>query len=290
MAEEPGGEPRREGGCGIGARLRGARERAELSLAQAAQRLHVSLDVLAALEAEHFEAIGAPIYVKSYLSRYAELLGEPVQPLLDELAAAAAIPAPDLTRIPRAEGKGARVPTGAVLSIAVVALGVLAVGALSWWGWSRWRMGRLVPASAPSTLSPQPTRRAAPAAAQQTMPSAAGSDAARSAPAARAASAAVTVGQPGSVRITLQFPAASWVSVSDAAGKPLYRGLAGAGTTETMSGSAPLHVVLGYADGVKLRVNGREVPISSYRGRDHAVSIAVSAAGQVSSAPRHSGG
>ncbi len=290
MAEEPGGEPRREGGCGIGARLRDARERAGLSLAQAAQRLHVSADVLEALEAERFESIGAPIYVKSYLSRYAELLGEPVPALLEMLAEAAAIPAPDLTRIPRVEGKAPRVPRTALTGAAVVTLGVLAVGALFWWGWSRWHIGRLVPTSVPRSQVPEPLARTAPALSSRTLPSGNVSDGVTSRQVPASTSTALTATRAGNVQITLQFPAASWVSVSDAAGKALYRGLAGAGTRETMSGAAPLHVVLGYAEGVTLRVNGREVPIGSYVGRDHAVSIAVSAAGQVSSAPRHAGG
>ncbi|MGN6451899.1 MAG: helix-turn-helix domain-containing protein, partial [Steroidobacteraceae bacterium] len=70
-AEVSGGDRR-----GIGARLRGAREQRGLTLLQAAERLHVDARVLQALEAEDFGALGADVYVRGHLRRYAEAVGE----------------------------------------------------------------------------------------------------------------------------------------------------------------------------------------------------------------------
>ncbi len=284
MAEESGGEPRREAGCGIGARLRGARERAGLSIAQAALRLHVSGETLEALEAERFDALGAPIYVKSYLGRYAELLGEPAAQLQEQLASVAAIPAPDLTRVPHVTAGEDRY--GALAAGVIMTVLVLAVAALVWWGWSRIHRGQAVTALAPPTApqrplvhGAQPAERAPPAA----VPGAAGG-----VPELAPATAAATV--QGGVRVTLSFPAASWVGVSDAAGHHLYRGMVPGGVSKTFTGPAPLHVVLGYADGVTLTVNGHAASFAPYVGRDHAVSIAVAANGRISPAPRHAGG
>ena len=89
------------------------------------------------------------------------------------------------------------------------------------------------------------------------------------------------------MRISLQFPTASWVSVTDATGRSLFRGLVLPGTLESFAGPGPLHVVLGYADGVALKVNGRSVPLAPYVGRDHAASVAVAADGEISPVPRH---
>src|SRR5256886_4663050 len=72
MASEVGGEQR----CGTGARLRAAREKAGLSLAQAAESLALDPPTLEALEAEDFAALGADVYVRGHLRRYAELIGE----------------------------------------------------------------------------------------------------------------------------------------------------------------------------------------------------------------------
>ena len=289
MAEAPGGEPRREGGSGIGARLRAARERSAMSLAQAAHRLHVSADVLEALEDEQFERLGAPIYVKSYLGRYAELLGESAEALQAQLAGSA-MAEPDLTRIPRAapaSGRASALLAAAGIGVAVV----LAVG-LSWWGWTHLsRHAVAVVGHAGGAAAPPAT---APAAARPRLPGTAASSvsAAASAPASAPADASAASSAPRSasgMRISLQFSAASWVSVTDATGHSLYRGLVLPGTLESFSGPGPLHVVLGYANGVALKVNGRAVPLAPYVGRDHAVSVAVAADGEVSPVPRHAG-
>ena len=291
MVDESGGEPRRGGGCGVGARLRDARERAGMTLAQAAQRLHLTAQTLEALEAERFDALGAPIYVKSYLGRYAELLGESPQVLQDLLGSAAALPAPDLTRIPHAPPA----PNRPTLAVGLV-LGGLAVVALAWWGWSyrHSRLAALVRNAPVSAQQPAANPSALPGAPQALAPAATPGAAVGSGPSTGTMggvpAAAAPTTRPGAVQITLSFPAASWVSVSDATGRSLYRGMVGAGALRTLAGPAPLHVVLGFADGVTLTANGRVAPIAPYVGRDHAVSIDVSAAGQVSPVPRRTGG
>ncbi len=287
MVDESGGEPRRGGGCGVGARLRDARERTGMTLAQAAQRLHLTTQTLEALEAERFDVLGAPIYVKSYLGRYAELLGESPEALQDLLGFAAALPQPDLTRIPHAPPA----PHRPALAAGLV-LGGLAMVALAWWGWS-YRHSRLaalvrnVPVSAQQPASSPPAPLAVAPAATPGVAVVSGPSAA---PMRGVSAAEAPTTEPGAVRITLSFPAASWVSVSDATGRSLYRGMVGAGALRTLVGPAPLHVVLGFADGVTLTANGRAAPIAAYVGRDHAVSIDVSAAGQVSPEPRRTGG
>ena len=85
----------------IGEILRAARERTGLEVRQAAERLHVDPAVIEALESGRFAALGAPVFVRGHLRRYAELLGEPDSPLQARYAALqeASIP-PDLTQVP----------------------------------------------------------------------------------------------------------------------------------------------------------------------------------------------
>ncbi|TLZ15741.1 MAG: helix-turn-helix domain-containing protein, partial [Gammaproteobacteria bacterium] len=104
MASEVGGEQR----CGTGARLRDAREKQGLTLAQAAESLHLDPRTLEALEAEDFAALGADVYVRGHLRRYAELIGESPAQLQELYARSAPAAHPDLTRIPHREpGRGA---------------------------------------------------------------------------------------------------------------------------------------------------------------------------------------
>ncbi len=100
MASEAGGEQR----CGTGARLRGARENKGLTVAQAAETLHLDARTLEALEAEDFAALGADV--------------------------GAHAPRPDLTRIPRREPAG-----GAPRLVVPALLGLVgfALLALLWW-------------------------------------------------------------------------------------------------------------------------------------------------------------
>ena len=81
----------------LGERLSSARTARAISLEQAARTLHLDKAVVAALEAEQFEALGAAVFVKGHLRSYAELLGlsqdevieayRQLDPTIDELPA-----------------------------------------------------------------------------------------------------------------------------------------------------------------------------------------------------------
>ncbi|EQD47177.1 hypothetical protein B2A_08544, partial [mine drainage metagenome] len=229
---------------------------------------------------ERFEALGASIYVKSYLRRYADLLDEPAAPLYERLASRLVMPTPDLTRAPRAARPKAGF-AGRILG----ALAVLVVVGLAWWGWSHRRQAEAVPVGSRRVsrrLLAVPVARA-------------GAGSARAAPEPVAPAPAVSpraAVAPGAAtaRITLRFPAASWVAVIDAAGRSIYRGMVAAGARRSFEGRAPLHVVLGYASGVAVRIDGRPASIASYVGRDHAVSFDITAGGRVLPAPPGAGG
>jgi cytoskeleton protein RodZ len=60
-----------------GARLAIARAEAGLSATQAAERLHLDARTLEALESGRFEELGASVFVRGHLRRYAELVGVP---------------------------------------------------------------------------------------------------------------------------------------------------------------------------------------------------------------------
>ena len=61
----------------LGARLRNAREAMGLGLDQASRALRIPTARLAEIERDHFDAIGAPVYLRGYLRSYARLVGLP---------------------------------------------------------------------------------------------------------------------------------------------------------------------------------------------------------------------
>lgn len=63
--------------------LRAAREREGLSIEQVAEALHLDESIIAALEQNDFETLGAPVYVRGHISKYADLLGLPAEQLAE---------------------------------------------------------------------------------------------------------------------------------------------------------------------------------------------------------------
>jgi cytoskeleton protein RodZ len=138
---------------GIGARLKAGRERADLSLVQAAELLHVDPNVIQALESEDFSALGAAVYARGHMRHYAELVKESAPELLALYAASvhAAAP-PDLTRMPHAQQtnswRGAVLVTGVALVI-----GIGLIGSIHWLYLNLHRVPKVAPAAAPAAKS-----------------------------------------------------------------------------------------------------------------------------------------
>ncbi|MEN9704186.1 MAG: hypothetical protein RLZZ393_65 [Pseudomonadota bacterium] len=125
---------------GLGAILKSARERSGQTLAEAAAKLHVDVRVLEALEEERFSELGAPVYARGHLKRYADLLGEAFGPLQALFAASGASSVePDLTRAPRITDwrpprvRGPKAPPRTRWRL-VLALGLLLMAVVLWWG------------------------------------------------------------------------------------------------------------------------------------------------------------
>jgi cytoskeleton protein RodZ len=264
MAEADGGERH-----GIGVRLRAAREKRGLTLLQAAERLHLDARTVQALEAGDFAALGADVYVRGHLRRYAEAVGESpaeLQQLYTESARAAR---PDLTRIPRAEAekRGSRVLLSALLLVVACAV----AGAL-WWLLT-------LPGEKAHPL-PADHRPSADAAHAATPSAEAGSTARPATSAPRP----LTPGATPQARLDLNFAAPSWVEISDAEGRHLLHGLIERGSTRTLTGSPPLLVVLGNAPAVTLRLDGQAVSPGPLVRRDGSAHLLIDAAGRVSAA------
>ena len=274
-AEAGGGELR-----GIGARLRAAREKRGLTVLQAAERLHLDARVVQALEAEDFAALGADVYVRGHLRRYAESVGESPAQLQQLYSARSHALRPDLTRIPRGEPDqhGSRLLLPALL----VVVG-FAVAGLLWW------LLTLPGEKAHPLPADRPPAADATQAAELAAPDA---DAGTTPPAAQSAVPPTSLRAPLSTggtqaRLDLAFSAPSWVEVSDVDGRRLLHGLIEAGGRRTLTGTTPLLVVLGNAPAVTLQFNGAPVTASTLVRRDGSAHLLIDAAGRVgAAAPR----
>ena len=276
---------------GLGSRLAAAREAAGLSLSEAAERLHLDAATLGALEREHFQTLGAAVYVRGHLRRYAELLGLPVAEIETAygLTSGAVSGMPDLRRVATPlEAAGA--PSCALRPGPAAAVAVLlAVAALVWWAM---RMPHTARSAAPASSAPAvldstvstPTGepQTPPAATPQPASVPAGRQAAppiQSAPAG--SNVAPAAPGPGSVRLALQFRENSWVEIYDASGTRLAYELAAAGSERTLRGGAPLRILLGNPGGVNLAVDGRPVSFGEPVRGDSPLRLSLDGSGRV---------
>lgn len=70
------GEAGESPGPGPGELLQSERDRRNLSIAQVAHELHLSVSLVESLERNDFTPLGAPIYIRGHLKNYARLLGQ----------------------------------------------------------------------------------------------------------------------------------------------------------------------------------------------------------------------
>lgn len=72
----------------IGEHLKSEREKQQLSLKVVSERAHISVSMLESIEAGHFDRIGIPILIRSFVRSYCSVLGMDPIPLLERHAAA----------------------------------------------------------------------------------------------------------------------------------------------------------------------------------------------------------
>jgi cytoskeleton protein RodZ len=256
-----------------GPRLKAERERRGLSAQKVADQLHLDGWIIDALEAEDYKRIGAPVYAKGHLKRYAALLGLPCAEIVAgydsgaqsraQVPAAQALQQPQAGVRLRAEAPAANdLPWGAIAGSAVV---VVIAAAVLWL--KPWHL-KSAPRSAPVAARPDPSPDRASAATDDAVPAAArlagGAPAmasTRGAPTAATEPLPDSLAGAGRARLRLSFSADSWVEVHDAAGKQVFKGNGRANSVKTIAGIAPMHVYLGFASGVQLEINDRAVAI-----------------------------
>jgi len=235
-----------------GARLASARERLGLSLDQVADHLKLDPHTVVALEEGDHRAIGATVFVRGFLRRYAALVGESpaeIETLYARRPDAEARPDLSKTGMQRIEPDAFR-PSLGVLPALIAAL-ALAIAGAAWWAmYSRPQLS----ASAGGTSSTPPAPVDATAAAGR---STADTD--------TGARLAATDVKPeaalGRRKLQLSFTGECWAEIYDARGVRLFFGFGHAGTAQELSGVAPFRLVLGNGEALALAIEGTPVTL-----------------------------
>jgi cytoskeleton protein RodZ len=252
---------------GIGARLQAARERANLSLVQAAERLHVDPNVIHALDTEQFGALGAPVYVRGHLRHYAELVKESAPELLALYTASVqAGPPPDLTLMPHAK-QGSSLRSALLVTGLALVIGVGLVGSIHWiyQDLHPAAAAAVVIASAPAAEPTAPPLSATP----DDTPADTGDSAPKPLASPQARNAKTVHAGIAEASVTLKFKSACWTEVYDGRGGQLYHAIGAAGNIANLHGAAPLKVVIGNFAVVDIEINGQAqvIPAGAQTGR-----------------------
>lgn len=237
-----------------GGMLRAARERRGYSVQYAAEDLHLDVWVIEALEANRFEVLGAPVYAKGHLRKYAMLLGVSPATVIERYEALSGtpteptpIPAAMVTPVPQRRSVP-KLPLWIAAAIAVAA-------GVAWLVYELWPMtqgsGVATTSKVPAVTAPsEPAVEPAPA------------------PSLGATSATPTVA--AEVRVRLEFNEPSWAEIYDSTGKRLMFDMGTPGRARTVAGVPPLRVNLGVASAVSAQVGDQRIVIPRRAGRDGA--------------------
>jgi cytoskeleton protein RodZ len=268
----------------VGERLRAGREKSGLSVPAAAEKLHLDPKIIEALEADRFAEVGASVYVRGHLKRYAEFVAENAIELVNMYNARETRQAPpDLTQVPHPER---RADPRRLVTPAVVLGCAGALLAAIWWVLSGSRGDSKPVTAEPATPvvpgDPRPvanpaTVSATPASLTSTSTAAtpANMDAAAAAGAATADAGLAQPRKPEpaapparAVRLRLELSNDSWVEIYDSRGARLFYDVASAGSVQSVEGRPPLRVVLGNSAGVAVVVDDerREIPAGAIDG------------------------
>ena len=269
-----------------GERLAAARKDQDISIRDIAKELHLDEAKVQALEQNKFDVLGAPVFAKGHLRKYAELVGVAENDVLaDYYELNRSVGAPPVVGPPR---KGAReIDLSPWILPAVVV--VIVLGLLFWWfksgsplpGFGGAGDESEVPAEASIDLpvslpdpGPAPIQAdiaetpAEPEATPDTELPAAPADADTAAPTDSTTASPPPVISETALALTLAFSGDCWTEVTDAAGDRLFFDLGRQGRTVQVSGEPPLRLLLGNSNNVALTLNGEPytVPASALRG------------------------
>jgi len=270
----------------IGQSLRSAREARDLSVAAAAAALRVDAGMLHALEADEYHRLGATVFVRGHLRRYAALVSMDAEALLLRYQAMAPVDAVPLR--PSGSGERFAVDDGLNWRLVLIILLLMLIVALS--VWQLWgsntepmtvatdlsQINAAAPQASPPALGilnlpdfsrTRDTSTASEASAVLMLPVAATSGsvaAGLDTPSASASQPTVSQGDGESSGLPLVLSCSSecWTQITDATGRRLFFGLAQPGQRIAVRGAVPIALVLGNAGAAELEVDGQAYPIS----------------------------
>jgi cytoskeleton protein RodZ len=244
----------------------------QISVLEIAKELHLDEFKVRAMESNDFEVIGAPVFAKGHLRKYAQLVKVNEADVMADyyrITRSSGLP-PALAPRPRQRPPISLGPwIAAIVVILVVASGY-------WWyanqaGAPEPRVtGQITPSPSPAEVAAVEEGETAPeetgdAEFEELVPI--------SPPVTEAPREVVT--DASSMQLSITYVGDCWTEITDASGRRLFFDLGLSGRTINLSGESPFNVLFGDAENVTLEVNGEEfqIPAASRRGKTARLTI-----------------
>lgn len=268
-----------------GERLAEARREQQISVLEVAKELHLDEPKVRALERNDFDMLGAPVFAKGHLRKYAQLVGVDADDVFSDyykMTRSQSLP-------PVVVGKQKvrqELSPGPWIAVIIV---ILAAAAAYWWFAAD--SGKTVaPNTSPTEEPVQPELRgetvtaredtlAAVATASLDEPVISDPEFATSQPqlepnvsepqAEPVASQSPPQAEPavsladGEISLSMSFSGDCWTEIKDATGRQLFFDMGRNGRTVELTGQPPFAALFGNVDNVDVRVDGNEYPIST---------------------------
>ena len=298
MSEESDNSPEElaaaEGAAPLcGERLAEARREQQITVLEVAKELHLDEPKVRALERNEFELLGAPVFAKGHLRKYAQLVGVDEDDVFADYYAmtrAEAMP-PIVARRKKASHEMSPGPWVAVIAVIVVA------AAAYWWF-------ALRDTNSPAVVSPTEESQPEPSQPevlqpQQLQPEQLQPDEIDSTAndieqaedvveqpeeetielatenSATAAAEDVPQASADQLRLSLNFSGECWTEISDADGRRLFYNMGRDGQSVELSGKAPITALFGNADNVEVQVNNSAYSLPTPDSSNRTVRVAI---------------
>lgn len=259
-----------------GERLAEARRAMQIPIIEIAKELHLDEYKVRALENNEFDVLGAPVFAKGHLRKYAQLVEVAEADVMADYyqlnRSATSPPVVKFRPVPKAEFSPAPWVAGIVAIIAAVAA--------YWWFAER------TPAPAVEVDDPVlPQSESEPVTTEPTVSLEESRDTLEPGDTLRAIVQEVVTEEPaepapqpvsGEVSLRVTYGGDCWTEISDGRGRRLFFDLGTAGRVINVSGEPPLNILFGDADNVSLEVDGAPytIPSADRRGRTARLTLA----------------
>jgi cytoskeletal protein RodZ len=266
------------GNATIGESLRTLREERGLSLEQIAAETKIRPRLLRAIEENDFDQLPGGVFRRSFVLQYAKYLGADLEQVgreLSELRPFQETPpvpgevpghvTPEISPLtPERDWSGLRTSLGSFL--AVVGVVLVCATMYSWW---RAENHSSLPAAQPIASAPDASRESQPPPAAEPAAVPAAKPEPTSAPPSAAGEAMQAA---ASVQVGLVAEELTWIQATSD-GKRVFADALQANQTRTIEAADRVRLLIGNAGGVKIQLNGKEIPQVGPRGQVRVVEL-----------------